>query len=286
MRIALVSTPAGPVHAVEVDGTFTGLPEGTPRELFGRPSGSLGLAGLSELPEGATLLAPIVPGKIIGVGLNFMDTVKEMGFPQPTQPHLFSKFPSSVVAPGADIEFDPGVTTGVDWEVELAVVIGRRVRRVAPAEALEAVFGYTVANDVSARDLQQVDGQWVRGKSLDTFCPLGPVIVTADELPDPQRLRLRTWVNGELVQDGTTADMVFPVNELVSYCSRFFTLEPGDVILTGTPAGCGGFQDPPRFLGGGDLVEVEVEGIGLLANRVREVPATRSEQVGVVAESA
>jgi 5-carboxymethyl-2-hydroxymuconate isomerase len=132
------------------------------------------------------------------------------------------------------------------------------------------VFGYTVANDVSARDVQFGDGQWVRGKSLDTFCPLGPVVVTADEIEDPQSLGLRTRVNGELVQDSSTSEMVFGVAELVSYCSHSFTLEPGDVILTGTPWGCGEFMDPPRSLSPGDVVEVEVDGIGTLRNPVEE----------------
>jgi 2-keto-4-pentenoate hydratase/2-oxohepta-3-ene-1,7-dioic acid hydratase in catechol pathway len=132
------------------------------------------------------------------------------------------------------------------------------------------VFGYTVANDVSARDVQFGDGQWVRGKSLDTFCPLGPVVVTADEIEDPQSLGLRTRVNGELVQDSSTSEMVFGVAELVSYCSHSFTLEPGDVILTGTPWGCGEFMDPPRSLAPGDVVEVEVDGIGTLRNPVEE----------------
>jgi 2-keto-4-pentenoate hydratase/2-oxohepta-3-ene-1,7-dioic acid hydratase in catechol pathway len=142
------------------------------------------------------------------------------------------------------------------------------MRSVASEDALAHVFGYTVANDVSARDLQFGDGQWVRGKSLDTFCPLGPVIVTANEVPDPQALGLRTRVNGETVQDSNTAEMVFGVAELLAFCSRSFTLEPGDVVLTGTPWGCGEFMDPQRSLRHGDVVEVEVDGIGVLRNEV------------------
>ena len=181
---------------------------------------------------------------------------------------MFSKFPSSVVGPDEPIVIDPSITTRVDWEVELAAVIGRTARHVTVDDALSHILGYTVANDVSARDIQFSDGQWVRGKSLDTFCPLGPWIVTADELPDPQALRLRTRVNGETVQDATTDQMVFSVAELVSYCSRSFTLEPGDVLLTGTPWGCGEFMRPPRSLSDGDVVEVEVDRIGTLRNPV------------------
>ncbi|MEU8782388.1 fumarylacetoacetate hydrolase family protein [Streptomyces sp. NPDC048637] len=170
---------------------------------------------------------------------------------------------------GEAVVIDPELTQRVDWETELAVIIGREARQVSEADALRYVFGYTVANDISARDLQERDGQWLRGKGLDTFCPFGPVLVTADEIPDPQRLRIRTRVNGETVQDGSTADMVFRVPALIAYLSRFFTLRPGDVVLTGTPAGCGDFMRPPRALRPGDLLESEVEGIGRLANPVR-----------------
>jgi 5-carboxymethyl-2-hydroxymuconate isomerase len=189
----------------------------------------------------------------------------------PERPLVFTKFPTSVIGDGDAIEVDRALTQRVDWEVELAVVIGRTMRKVAVEDALTHVFGYTVANDVSARDLQFADGQWVRGKSLDTFCPLGPVIVTADEIGDPQALGLRTRVNGETVQESTTAEMVFGVAELLAFCSRSFTLEPGDVVLTGTPWGCGEFMDPPRSLQAGDVVEVEIDGIGTLRNPVVEV---------------
>jgi 2-keto-4-pentenoate hydratase/2-oxohepta-3-ene-1,7-dioic acid hydratase in catechol pathway len=187
---------------------------------------------------------------------------------RPARPLVFAKFPSSVIGPGEPIRIDRSLTQRVDWEVELAVVVGRRMRDVPEGDALAHVFGYTVGNDVSARDLQFGDGQWVRGKSLDTFCPLGPVVVTADELPDPQALGLRTRVNGETVQDSNTSEMVFGVAELLSFCSRSFTLEPGDVVLTGTPWGCGEFMDPKRSLQHGDVVEVEVDGIGVLRNEV------------------
>jgi len=212
----------------------------------------------------------VQPGKIVAIGLNYRDHAREAGLELPLRPLVFAKFPSSVIGPGADIVIDRSLTARVDWEVELAVVIGRRLRDVTPAAALEGVYGYTVGNDVSARDVQFGDGQWVRGKSFDTFCPLGPEIVTPDELGDVQALGLRTRVNGETVQDSSTAEMVFGVAELLAFCSRSFTLVPGDVLLTGTPWGCGEFMDPPRSLSAGDVVEVEVDGIGVLSNRVVE----------------
>jgi 5-carboxymethyl-2-hydroxymuconate isomerase len=181
---------------------------------------------------------------------------------------VFAKFPSSVIGPDDEIVVDSTLTERVDWEVELAVVIGRQARNVRASDALDHVAGCTVANDVSARDLQFRDGQWVRGKSLDTFCPLGPVVVTIDEFDDLQNLALGTRVNGEKVQDSSTSEMIFPVAELIAFCSRSFTLEPGDVLLTGTPWGCGEFMDPKRSLAPGDVVEVEVETIGTLRNAV------------------
>jgi 2-keto-4-pentenoate hydratase/2-oxohepta-3-ene-1,7-dioic acid hydratase in catechol pathway len=218
--------------------------------------------------EGAELEAPLRPAKIICIGLNYLDHIRESNAEPPKEPLIFAKFPTAVIGPGEPIPVDGELTKRVDWEVELAVVIGRRMRNVAADRALEGVFGYTVANDVSARDLQFSDGQWVRAKSLDGFCPLGPVVLTADEVPDPQALALRTTVNGEVVQDSTTAEMVFGVAELIEFCSRSFTLEPGDVLLTGTPWGCGEFMDPPRSLHPGDEVEVSIHGIGGLRNPV------------------
>ena len=206
----------------------------------------------------------------MAIGLNYLDHIRESGLDRPERPLVFAKFPSSVIGGDAPIRLPLDVTQRVDWEVELAAVIGKRARNVAPEDALDHVFGYTVANDVSARDLQFGDGQWVRGKSLDSFCPLGPVLVTADEVPDPQALHLDCRVNGEVVQDATTDLMVFGVAELISFCSHSFTLEPGDVLLTGTPWGCGEFMDPKRSLAPGDVVECEIEGIGLLRNPVVE----------------
>jgi 2-keto-4-pentenoate hydratase/2-oxohepta-3-ene-1,7-dioic acid hydratase in catechol pathway len=231
------------------------------------------VAAAEPAPDGTRLLAPLRPATIVAIGLNYLDHIRETGMDRPARPLVFSKFRSSVAGPGDPIRIDAGLTEQVDWEVELAVVIGRRAARVPEDDALGHVFGYTVANDVSARDLQFGDGQWVRGKSLDTFCPLGPVVVTADEIADPQALALRTRINGETVQDSSTSEMLFGVAELISFCSHSFTLEPGDVLLTGTPWGCGAFMDPPRFLQPGDVLETEIDGIGTLENPVVAVDA-------------
>lgn len=207
------------------------------------------------------------PGKIIAIGLNYKDHARESGMEPPSNPLVFSKFTTSLIGDGDEIVIPKGLTERVDWEVELAVVIDRDARDVSEAEALSYVRGYTVANDVSARDLQFADVQWVRGKSLDTFCPLGDRLVQVD---DPQNLRLTTKVNGEVVQDSNTSEMIFGVAELISFCSHSFTLEAGDVILTGTPWGVGEFMEPRRSLKHGDVVECEVEGVGVLRNPVVE----------------
>ena len=214
---------------------------------------------------------PLRPGKIVAIGLNYLDHIRETGMARPETPLVFAKFTTSVIADGDAIEIDRSLTQRVDWEVELGVVIGTTMRRVREGDALAHVAGYTVANDVSARDVQFADAQWVRGKSLDTFCPLGRRVVRPQEIGDPQRLGLRTRVNGETVQDSSTAEMVFSVATLLAYCSHSFTLEPGDVVLTGTPWGCGEFMSPRRSLQHGDVVEVEVDGVGRLRNPVVEV---------------
>ncbi|MBM4407115.1 MAG: fumarylacetoacetate hydrolase family protein [Chloroflexi bacterium] len=216
------------------------------------------------------LLAPVPdPSKIVAIGLNYADHAAEGGVPTPTAPLIFAKFPSTIVGPGDDVTWDRGLTDRVDYEAELGVVIGRRARNVSEADALDHVFGYTCINDVSARDLQFGDGQWIRGKSLDTFCPVGPWIVTADEIPDPQTLRIEAIVNGEALQSSTTANMFFGVRTLIAHCSRAFTLEPGDLIATGTPAGVGVYKKPPRLLRDGDEMIIRIERIGELRNVCR-----------------
>jgi 2-keto-4-pentenoate hydratase/2-oxohepta-3-ene-1,7-dioic acid hydratase in catechol pathway len=221
------------------------------------------------------LLAPLEPRQdLIALGLNYKTHVAETTgatkqAAPPKQPILFGKAATSVIGPDAEICIDPKVTSQVDWEVELAVVIGRRGRDIAADRALHHIFGYTVANDVSARDLQFLDGgQWYRGKSLDTFCPLGPWIVTTDELGDARGLRLTLRVNGVTKQDASTDDLIFAIPEIIASASAGRTLYPGDVILTGTPGGVGFTRTPPEFLSAGDLVEAEIERIGLLRNRV------------------
>jgi 2-keto-4-pentenoate hydratase/2-oxohepta-3-ene-1,7-dioic acid hydratase in catechol pathway len=218
------------------------------------------------------LLAPVArPGKIVAVGRNYGEHAAEEGTAPPQAPLLFAKLPSALVGDGATISWSAALSTEVDYEAELAVVIGRSARDVPVERALDHVLGYSCLNDVSARDLQARDGQWTRAKSLDGFCPMGPWVVTADEIPDPGSLRVRCRVNGEVRQDAQTAALVHGVAELVAYCSRSFTLEPGDIIATGTPGGVGAFRDPPVFLGDGDLVEVEIDRIGTLRNRCRVV---------------
>jgi 2-keto-4-pentenoate hydratase/2-oxohepta-3-ene-1,7-dioic acid hydratase in catechol pathway len=228
------------------------------------------IATSGTLLESTELLAPVPrPGKVVAIGRNYREHIDEQGAERPPAPLIFAKWPSSVVGHGAEIRWDPELATQVDYEAELAVVIGRPARRVSESEALDYVFGYTCLNDVSARDIQFGDGQWVRGKSLDTFCPMGPALVTADEIPDPQRLAISCRVGDTIVQEASTAQMFFGVAAIVSYCSQSFRLEPGDVIATGTPGGVGIFRDPPSLLGDGDEVTVEIESIGRLVNTCR-----------------
>jgi 2-keto-4-pentenoate hydratase/2-oxohepta-3-ene-1,7-dioic acid hydratase in catechol pathway len=222
------------------------------------------------------LAAPITrPGKIICVGRNYAEHARELGNELPERPILFSKFATTIIGPFDDI-VRPVEVTDLDYEAELCVVIGRGGRRIPKDRALDHVGGYCCANDVSARTAQLALGdQWLRGKSFDTFCPLGPAIVTADEIPDPQNLRITCRVDGETRQDSSTEDMVFDVATLVSYCSDAFTLEPGDLILTGTPAGVALGRDPAPWLQPGQLCEVEIEGIGRIANRIVQEGETR-----------
>jgi 2-keto-4-pentenoate hydratase/2-oxohepta-3-ene-1,7-dioic acid hydratase in catechol pathway len=209
-----------------------------------------------------------VPSKIICVGLNYRDHAEEQGTELPSAPLLFAKWPNALIGPGEPIVI-PGVSDQVDYEAELGVVIGERVRGISEANALEAVLGYLCLNDVSARDLQFSDGQWTRGKSPDTFCPVGPQLVPAAEVEDPQALGIRCFLNGDAMQDSTTANMIFTVAEIIAYASATMTLERGDLIATGTPAGVGVFRDPPVLLKEGDEVTVEIDGLGALTNPVR-----------------
>lgn len=216
--------------------------------------------------------APVQPSKICAIGLNYLDHVLEGGRKPPERPVLFAKLPTSVIGPGEVICWEKALSEKVDFEAELAVVIGRVTRRVKAEDAFDHVFGYTCANDVTARDLQESDGQWVRAKSFDTFCPLGPWIVTRDELPDPHALPIRCQVNREEMQRSSTDQLIFRIPMLIEFLSRAFTLLPGDVILTGTPPGVGHYRTPPRYLGDGDVVTVAVEGIGTLTNSCRVTP--------------
>jgi 2-keto-4-pentenoate hydratase/2-oxohepta-3-ene-1,7-dioic acid hydratase in catechol pathway len=226
--------------------------------------------GLKSIPLSTIrLMAPLSnPPKIVAIGLNYMDHCVEQNMPVPERPLVFAKFPSSIIGPGEAIRWDPELTQQVDYEAELGVVIGRQAYQVEPKKALEYVFGYTIVNDISARDLQFSDQQWVRGKSLDTFCPLGPVLVTADEIPDPQALKISCWVNDQVLQDSSTSEMIFNVRQLIAYLSRSFTLHPGDLITTGTPDGVGVFRQPQVFLKHGDRIAVDIEGLGCLENSV------------------
>jgi 2,4-didehydro-3-deoxy-L-rhamnonate hydrolase len=208
-----------------------------------------------------------LPSKIVCVGLNYRDHAEEQGVELPSAPLLFAKWPNTLIGPGEPIVIPP-VVTKCDYEAELGVVIGSRVSRVSKENAFEAVRGYICANDVSARDLQFGDGQWTRGKSPDTFCPVGPAVVPASEIRNPHDLRIRAIVNGEVLQDSTTANLIFGVDEIISYASQTITFEPGDLILTGTPAGVGVFRDPQRLLQPGDEVTIEIEGVGSITNPV------------------
>ena len=208
-----------------------------------------------------------LPSKIICVGLNYRDHAEEQGVELPASPMLFGKFANTICGPGDAIELPPE-SQHVDAEAELAVVIGQVARHVSPESALDVVAAYTCANDVSARDLQFSDGQWLRGKGFDTFCPLLPDLVPAGELGDGTGLRIVQRLNGKVLQDSSTSQLIFGIAEVVAHASSVFTLEPGDVILTGTPAGVGAFRDPPVRMQPGDEVEVEIEGIGILRNPV------------------
>ncbi|KAM7080894.1 oxaloacetate tautomerase Fahd2a, mitochondrial-like [Ciconia maguari] len=241
-------------------------------------SGQSGLAaaqrvlesGRHRLPRGTVrLLAPVGdPEKVICVGLNYRDHCLEQDVKIPREPIIFSKFPSAIIGPFDDI-VHPEESSEVDWEVELAAVIGKKGRHIEESSALDHVVGFTVANDVSARDWQRRNGrQWLLGKTFDTFCPLGPALVTKDAVADVHNLSIRCSVNGRLMQDSSTSQLVFRLPKLIAWVSRFVTLVPGDILLTGTPPGVGAFRKPPVFLKRGDEVRCEIEELGTICNKV------------------
>ena len=266
MRIACFQAPNGATHyGIPIDQSNARVLTG---DLYG---------DLKETTETLPVhkwLAPVDPVNIYCIGLNYRAHAEETGAPIPEQPVIFMKPTTALTHPGEPIPLPACCEHGpeVDYEAELTVVIGRAAKNVPVDRALEHVLGYTCANDISARRWQKQGGggQWVRGKSFDGFCPLGPVLVTADEIPDPQALRVRCLRNGETMQDGRTSDMIFTVAELIAHLSRDTTLLPGTLILTGTPPGVGFARTPPVFLADGDLVQVEIEGIGRLENPVRD----------------
>jgi 2-keto-4-pentenoate hydratase/2-oxohepta-3-ene-1,7-dioic acid hydratase in catechol pathway len=249
-------------HAIQhADGRFE-LLEG---DLFSNPKPS------GKFVSPGKLLAPLQPTAIIGIGLNYRKHAEETGAKTPERPIVFMKTPGTVQNPGDPIEIPVALASGeVDYECELAVVIGKKCKNVPRAKALDVVLGYTCANDVSSRDWQLKfgGGQWSRSKTFDTFAPLGPCLVTADEIPNPNALAIRTVLNGEKVQDWNTSDMIFDVPALIEFLSGSTTLWPGTVILTGTPHGVGMAAKPPRWLKAGDSVTIEIDGIGSLTNPV------------------
>jgi len=216
------------------------------------------------------LLAPITgPDKVLCIGMNYKDHCEEQGAPVPTEPVVFNKFPSCIAGPTDPLPY-PEVTKELDWEVELAIVIGKRCKNISEGDALDHILGFTVAHDVSARDWQMKrnGGQWLVGKAMDCFSPIGPAIVTPDELGDPHNLGIRCTVNGVTKQNSNTNQLVFNTEKIVAWCSKLFTLLPGDLILTGTPPGVGVFMKPPEFLKKGDVVECSIDGIGTVKNTV------------------
>jgi 2,4-didehydro-3-deoxy-L-rhamnonate hydrolase len=267
VRLISFSIDGGPARAGICDGELvrdTGLPM---RELLAR--GARGVRPVGEHPRAGIQPLPAVPdpGKIMCIGRNYREHAAEQGADAPEAPLVFAKYASALITDGEPIRL-PALSERVDWEAELVAVIGRRCKHVSEQDAWDAVAGYTVMNDVSARDLQRGDGQWTRAKSLDTFAPLAPEMVTADDIADPHALAIRCWVNEQLMQDSTTGAMIHSIPKLVAHLSAAFTLEPGDLIATGTPAGVGAFRDPPVFLQPGDVVRCEVEGVGSLENSV------------------
>ncbi len=242
----------------------------TAEALLSKAENSRNIENVSAPLNEVALLAPIAfPPKIICLGLNYIDHAAETNKTVPDEPVIFMKPHTTIISPNQNI-IKPSFVHELDYEGELAIVIGKKAKNTPASEAAQHIFGYTIFNDVSARDYQFKDGQWTRGKSFDTFAPTGPFITTANQLRDTGNLAVRTWVNGELRQNSTTRNMAFNVSEIVHYLSRVMTLEPCDIIATGTPAGVGFAMKPPKFLKNGDVVRIEIEGIGTLENTVEE----------------
>jgi 2-keto-4-pentenoate hydratase/2-oxohepta-3-ene-1,7-dioic acid hydratase in catechol pathway len=284
MRLATIQTWAGPRAAVQrgdsfvdVHATDPDVPPSVRQILDGGPEVLRAAEQVAERAEAIAyetakvkFLAPVHdPQKIVCIGLNYRDHAAESGSPIPKEPILFSKYPTALIGHGESIVLPP-VSREVDYEAELVIVVGKRGRNLAAASAMDFVAGYTVGHDVSARDWQlKKDGkQWMVGKTFDTFAPVGPVLVTADEVHDPHNLGIRLRLNGQTMQDSSTKQLIFGVGEILAYLSQVFTLEPGDLIFTGTPPGVGFAKKPPLFLKGGDVVEIEIDGLGLLRNPV------------------
>ena len=216
--------------------------------------------------------APVITGasKIIAIGLNYKDHAQELGLELPKNPLIFTKFTNSLLGHKEKITWNQTITNEVDFEAELAVIIGEKVYNCHNEDAMDCVYGYTCANDVSARDLQFSDVQWVRGKSLDSFCPIGPCIVTKDEIPEPDNLKIQCLLNNKIMQNSNTKNLIFNIKDLISFLSKHFTLFPGDIILTGTPGGVGTFREPPVYLKNNDEIIVRIEKIGSLVNYCKE----------------
>jgi len=267
--------PSNPLAWFDMDGPWFQRARETAAQLERAPFGSSALAQAREkgwlVPsQDAYWFAPVPrPGKIVCIGLNYRDHAEESRLAVPKTPVIFSKFSSCVIAPGEPVVI-PTTSEKVDYEAELAVVIGRRASHVTVERAYDYVLGYTAFNDVTARDFQFGDGQWQRGKSCDTFAPMGQTIVTTDEIPDPHTLRITLTLNGTVMQNSSTSQLIFRVPEIISFITSSITLEPGDVIATGTPAGVGFARKPPVFLKPGDRMEVDIERIGALGNPIVE----------------
>lgn len=286
MRLATIQTPSGPRAAVQsgdffidLHGTAPSLPASLRQILEIEPAERFAAIDAASKKKDAVryeaskvkFLPPVTdPRKIVCVGLNYKDHAAESGMPIPKEPVLFSKFPTALIGQGDNIVV-PKVSSKVDYEAELVIVIGKRGRHLSEADALKCIAGYTVGHDVSARDWQlEKDGkQWMAGKTFDTFAPCGPVIVTTDDMPDPHICPIRLRLNGKTMQNSNTNQLIFRVEQIVSYISQVFTVEPGDLIFTGTPPGVGAAHKPnPMWLKPGDVCEVEIEGIGVLRNPV------------------